>query len=176
MKRILAVILLGITVTFTTFGADNILIVYFSRTGTTENLAKQIQQETLGDIFKIEVVNPYPEEYRATTDQAKRELNEGYLPPVKEKVENLEKYDTIFLGYPIWWGTMPMPVFTFLKENNFDGKKVIPFVTHRGSRLGRSVLDLTKELPNSSVEKNGIAVRGNVSQREIARWVKEILK
>lgn len=175
MKRILLVILLGMTFVFSAYGADNILIVYFSRTGTTETVAKQIQQETAGDIFKIEIVNPYPEEYRATTNQAKRELDQGYLPPLKGKVENLDKYDTVFLGYPIWWGTMPMPVFTFLNENNLSGKKVIPFATHQGSRLGRSVSDLIKTVPDANVERDGIAVRGSASQSEISSWIKSVL-
>lgn len=175
MKRILAVMLLGMISLFSAYGAENVLIVYFSRTGTTEAVARQIQQETSGEMFKIEVVNPYPEEYRATTDQAKRELEQEYLPPLKEKVENLNKYDTVFLGYPIWWGTMPMPVFSFLNENNLSGKKIIPFATHQGSGLGRSVSDLIKAVPEGNVEREGIAVRGSASQREVSNWVKRVL-
>ena len=182
MKRFLMKILLGTIFAFPMYasennnGNNNVLIVYFSRTGTTEAVAKQIQQETNGDIFKIETVNPYPEEYRATTNQARRELNEGYLPPLKEKMQNLDNYDTIFLGYPNWWGTMPMAVFSFLKENDLNGKNIIPFVTHQGSRFGSSISDLTRAVPNGNVERNGLAIRGETSQREVSQWVKGVLK
>lgn len=175
MKKLLTTIFLGIICSFSLYGAEDILVVYFSRTGTTETVAKQIQQETGGNIFKIEIVNPYPEEYRATTEQARRELEQGYLPPLKRKIENLDEYDTIFLGYPIWWGTLPMPVFTFLSENDLSGKKIIPFATHQGSGLGRSVLDLIEEVPNADVERKGIAVRGSISQQEISNWINEVL-
>lgn len=177
MKKFLMTILFGLFFSFSIYGAENknILIAYFSKTGTTETVAKQIQNETGGDLFKIEVVNPYPDEYRATTEQAKKELEENFYPTLKEKVQNLENYDTIFLGYPIWWGTMPMPVFTFLNENKLGGKKIIPFATHQGSGLGRSIEDLIKVVPNGNIEKNGLAVRGGILQRNINNWLKEVL-
>ncbi|BBA51396.1 flavodoxin [Fusobacterium varium] len=177
MRKYLIMLLLGIISVFSTYGAENnILVIYFSRTGTTKKVAEQIQKEINGDIFEIEIVNLYPEEYRATTDQAKKELAEGYLPPLKSKAENLDEYDTIFLGYPIWWGTMPMPVFSFLNENNLSGKKIIPFATHQGSGLGRSISDLTKAVPDGNVEKEGKAVRGSISESEIKEWLEKVLK
>ena len=177
MKKTIIVTLFSLFFSFSVFAAENknILIAYFSKTGTTEAIAKQIQTGTGGDLFKIDVVNPYPNEYRATTEQAKKELEEGIYPSLKGKVQNLNKYDTIFLGYPIWWGTMPMPVFTFLNENNLNGKKIIPFTTHQGSGLGRSVEDLIKVVPDGEIEKNGIAVRGRTSQKNINEWIKEVL-
>lgn len=177
MKKFLITILFGILFSFSLYGAEskNILIAYFSKTGTTETVAKQIQTETGGDLFKIEVINPYPDEYRATTEQAKKELEENFYPALKEKVQNLEKYDIVFLGYPIWWGTMPMPIFTFLSENDLSNKKIIPFATHQGSGLGRSVEDLMKAVPSGKIGKNGIAVRSRTSQKNINEWVKEVL-
>ena len=177
MKKFLITILFGLFFSFSIYGAENknILIAYFSKTGTTETVAKQIQNETGGDLFKIEIVNPYPDEYRATTEQVKKELEENFYPALKEKVQNLEKYDTVFLGYPIWWGTMPMAVFTFLNENDLSSKKIIPFATHQGSGLGRSVEDLIKAVPDGKIEKNGIAVRGRTSQKNINDWIKEVL-
>ena len=177
MRKLLMTVLLGIIFTFSAYGAENnILVVYFSRTGTTKAVAEQIQKEVNGDIFEIEIVNPYPEEYKATTDQAKKELADGYLPSLKSKAENLDEYDTIFLGYPIWWGTMPMPVFSFLNENNLGGKKIIPFATHQGSGLGRSISDLAKAVPNGNVEREGKAVRGSISESEIKEWLGKVLK
>ena len=175
MRKFLMTALLGTIFAFSAYGAENnVLVVYFSRTGTTKTVAEQIQKEVDGDIFEIEIVNSYPEEYRATTDQAKKELAEGYLPPLKRKAENLDEYDTIFLGYPIWWGTMPMPVYTFLNENNLSGKKIIPFATHQGSGLGRSISDLAKAVPNGNVESEGKAIRGSISQSEIKEWIKKV--
>ncbi len=176
MKRFMMTALLGVIFAFSAYGAgNNVLVIYFSRTGTTKAVAEQIQKEVDGDIFEIEIVNPYPEEYRATTDQAKKELADRYLPPLKSKAENLDEYDTIFLGYPIWWGTMPMPVFTFLNENDLSSKKIIPFATHQGSGLGRSVSDLAEAVPNGDVEREGKAIRGSISQSEIKEWVKKVL-
>lgn len=177
MKKRLKTILIGIFFSFSIYGAENtnILIAYFSKTGTTETVAKQIQNETGGDLFQIEVVNPYPDGYRATTEQAKKELEENFYPALKEKVQNLEDYDTIFLGYPIWYGTMPMAVFNFLNENDLSGKKIIPFATHQGSGFGRSMEDLTKAVPNGNIEENGIAVKGRISQENIKNWLREVL-
>ncbi len=178
MKKTLITILFSTIFSFSSYGAErsNILIAYFSKTGTTETAAKQIQKETGGDLFRIEVLNPYPDEYRATTEQARKELEENFYPLLKGKIENLDEYNTIFLGYPIWWGTMPMAVFSFLNENNLSNKKVIPFATHQGSGLGRSVEDLIKAIPYGKIEKNGIAIRGRTSQKNINEWIKDVLK
>lgn len=202
MKRSFILFLFGMISSFSTYGAENnILIAYFGRVGntnysqnvdatasasivinngsnygTTEFLARQIQQEIGGDLFPIEVVNPYPEDYGETTDVAREEQRKEYFPPLKRKVENLDKYDTIFLGYPNWWGTMPRAVLSFLKENNLENKKIIPFVTHQGSGLGQSISDLIEILPNNDIERNGLAVRGKTSQTEVKEWLDKVLK
>ena len=149
------------------------LIGYFSRpgnnyvngtivhlpVGNTEVVAKIIQEITNGDLFHIEAVNAYPGDYTETTEVAKEELRTSARPKLTRQQENFASYDVIFLGYPNWWGTMPMPVFSFLEEYDFSGKTIMPFCTHEGSGLGRSVADIRKMCPQSTVLE-GLAIRG----------------
>ena len=153
-----------------------ILIAYYSRTGNTKSVADEIQKNVGGDLFEIKTTNTYPEEYQATTEQAKTEKNNNFRPQLATQVADFSSYDVIFVGYPIWWGTMPMGVFSFLEQYNFAGKTVIPFCTHGGSGLGDSVSDIKKTLPQANV-LSGLAVRGSESsksQTEIANWLKSI--
>ncbi|MHC1717783.1 MAG: flavodoxin [Acidaminococcaceae bacterium] len=153
-----------------------ILIAYYSRTGNTKSVAQEIQKNVGGDLFEIKTTNTYPEEYQATTEQAKTEKNNNFRPQLATQVSDFSSYDVIFVGYPIWWGTMPMGVFSFLEQYNFAGKTVIPFCTHGGSGLGDSVGDIKKTLPQANVI-SGLAVRGSEvskSQAEIANWLKSI--
>lgn len=153
-----------------------ILIAYYSRTGNTRNVAQEIQKNVGGDLFEIKTTNTYPEEYQATTEQAKTEKNNNFRPQLAAKVPNIDSYDVIFVGYPIWWGTMPMGVFSFLEQHNLAGKTVIPFCTHGGSGLSDSVSDIKKTLPQANV-LSGLAIRGSdagKSQTEIANWLKSI--
>jgi flavodoxin len=129
-----------------------------------------------GDIFEIQSADPYPEDYNTVVEQAREELDSDYRPPLKKQVENLESYDMIYLGYPIWWGTYPMAVKTFLSENDFSGKTIAPFCTHGGSALGRSVTDLKKICPNSTV-LTGLAITGTTvknAQDKVSEWLKDI--
>ncbi|MDL2297229.1 NAD(P)H-dependent oxidoreductase, partial [Bacteroidales bacterium OttesenSCG-928-E04] len=109
-------------------GEKKILVVYYSWSEgkNTETVARFIQKNTGGDIFEIIPVNDYPDDYQACVDQAKKEINEGFKPALKTKVENIESYDIIFIGTPNWWSTMAPPVATFLSEHNLKGKTVIP--------------------------------------------------
>lgn len=153
-----------------------ILVAYFSHSGNTRVIANQIHEKVGGDIFEIVTVNPYPTDYNALVDQAKQEQEENYRPQLKTKVENMDSYDVVFVGYPDWWGTMPMPVFTFLEEYNFSGKTIIPFCTHEGSGLGRSVEDIKKLCPQSTI-LNGLAIRGSDvknAQSDVSKWLHEI--
>ena len=153
-----------------------ILIAYYSRTGNTRSVAQEIQKNVGGDLFEIKTTNSYPEEYKAATEQAKTEKNNNFRPELAAKVPNIDSYDVIFVGYPIWWGTMPMGVFSFLEQHNFAGKTIIPFCTHGGSGLGDSVSEIKKTLPQANV-LSGLAVRGSEaskSQAEIANWLKSI--
>ena len=156
--------------------AGKILIAYYSRTGNTRSVANEIQKNVGGDIFEIKTNHSYPDEYQATTAQAKNEKNSKFRPPLASEVANIDSYDVIFVGYPIWWGTMPMVVFSFLEKYNFAGKTIIPFCTHGGSGLSDSVSDIKNTLPQANVLP-GFSLRGSEvgkSQTEIANWLKSI--
>lgn len=162
-------------------GAENaegekVLIVYYSRTGNTRTLAEVIRAGAGGDIMELETVEAYPDEYRATTDQAKKELAENYFPPLKNSPINIAQYDVIFVGSPSWWGTFASPVRGFLAQHDFSGKKIVPFITHGGSGLGRSLADL-EALSPGAVVLEGLAVRGssvNNVQAEVSKWLRKL--
>ncbi len=192
MKRILLIIIgimtfMGENMMAQTKTESNVLIAYYSRrgnnyrngeivnlkVGNTEVVAGKIQKLTRGDTFYIETVKPYPADYHETTQVAKRELNENARPAIRGKVANMQNYDVIYLGYPNWWGTMPMAVMTFLESYDFSGKVIIPFCTHEGSGLGKSVQDIKKACPRAVV-KQGVAIRGgNVdnADKQIKEWL-----
>jgi len=166
------------------------LIAYYSRVGNnyvsgqivnlpignTDVAAKMIQEMTAGDLFHIETVDPYPDDYTKTTEVAKQELRTNARPTLTGHVENMASYDVIFLGYPNWWGTMPMPVFTFLEEYDFSGKTIIPFCTHEGSGLGHSEKDIAKLCPGAKLVK-GLAIHGTSvsdARKDIANWLHKV--
>lgn len=154
----------------------SILVAFFSHSGNTRVIADQIREIVGGDIFEIVAVNPYPRDYNQCVKQARKELGEQLRPKLKIKVENMDTYNLVFVGYPNWWGTIPMPVATFLSEYDFSGKTIAPFCTNEGSRLGRSVTDI-KELCQKSTVPNGLAIRGsNVrkAQNEVSEWLREL--
>ncbi len=156
--------------------SSKILIAYFSRTGNTKEIALKIQEKTNGELFEIQSAEPYPDDYKETTDKAKQELSSGYLPPLKSKISNSESYDIIFIGYPIWWGTIPGPVRTFLTENDFSGKIVIPFCTHGGSGVANSASDIQKLSPQSEM-KEAFAVSGSQvknSESSLSEWLNSL--
>jgi flavodoxin len=126
------------------------LIIYYSWGGNTRYMAEQIQSLTGADIFELKTVDPYPAEYRPTTEQARRELDSGYRPPLSSKIDNLADYDIVFIGSPNWWSTLAMPFFTFLEEHNMSGKILVPFMTHEGSAFGRTLTDLKKLCPDAT--------------------------
>jgi len=155
-----------------------VLIAYFSRTGNTREIAHQIQQVVGGDLFELHTVHSYPQAYRATTQQAREELDRNFRPQLTDRIQEMERYDVVFIGYPNWWGTMPMACFSFLEQYDFGGKTVIPFCTHEGSQLGRSVSDLRALCPQSQV-REGLAIRGGdlanvtsaATKRQVSRWL-----
>ena len=153
-----------------------ILVVYFSHSGNTREVARQIHDKVGGDIFELQVVKPYPTDYNAVVDQAKQELKAYYKPALKTRLNNIGQYTTVFIGYPNWWGTYPGPVRTFLAEYDLVGKTIIPFCTHEGSALGRSVDDLKKACPKSNFLQ-GLAITGSQvhrSQDKIDEWLRVI--
>ena len=154
---------------------QRVLVVYFSRAdentggvgyiekGNTKILAEMIAERTHGDLFEIKTVKPYPKEYRPATEAAKQEKEENARPEIVGELPDLSKYDVVFLGYPIWWSDMPMPVYTFLDRENFAGKIILPFCTHEGSGLSdtqRSIADVTK-----ADVRDGFALQGHIAQK-----------
>jgi len=119
-----------------------IMVAYFSHSGNTREIANLIHKSVGGDIFEVQAQKPYPKEYDAVVKQARHELDSGYKPALKTKIKNIKAYDLIFIGYPSWWSTFPAPVKTFLSEYDLSGKTILPFCTHEGSGLGRSVTDI----------------------------------
>lgn len=166
------------------------LIAYFSRkgnnyvggrienlsVGNTEVAAEMIGEAVGGELFCIDSLKTYPEDYTETTRVAQEELNANARPELSSHVQDMNSYDVIFLGYPNWWGTMPMPVFTFLEEYDFSGKTIIPFCTHEGSSLGHSESDIKKLCSDSKV-LSGLAIKGSSvhgAEKDISRWLKEL--
>ena len=132
------------------------LIVYYSRKGenywngsvknlkkgNTEIVAEMIADMIGGDLFEVDTIKPYAADYYACIDEAKVELREKARPELKGYMDSLDGYDTIFVGYPNWWGTMPMAMFTFLERYDLTGKRILPFCTNEGSGMGESERDL----------------------------------
>jgi flavodoxin len=153
-----------------------ILVAYFSHSGNTREIANQIHKSVGGDIFEIRAVKPYPDDYDAVVRQARQELDSGYIPALKTKIENIKLYDLVFIGYPNWCSTFPAPIKAFLLEYDFSGKTIAPFCTHEGSSLGRSAADISKLCPKSTL-LNGAAIRGSVvktAQNKVSEWLREI--
>jgi flavodoxin len=156
--------------------AKKIHVAYFSHSGNTLEIANQIHENVDGDIFEIVTVDPYPSDYNKVVKQAKQEQESGYKPTLKTKIENIESYEVVFIGYPNLCGTIPRPVATFLSEYDLSGKTIVPFCTHEGSCLGRSITDLTKLCRQSTI-LDGLAVRGRDvknAQIEVSKWLRKI--
>ena len=167
---------------------EHILIVYYSRKGqnywggsirdlpkgNTEIVAEMIQKAVGGDLFEVDTVKPYSADYTTCTQEAQAELRSNARPELKEYLDSLDGYDTIFVGYPNWWGTMPMAMFTFLERYDLSGKRIIPFCTNEGSGMGSSERDLQKICTGATVER-GLAIRGcetAKSEKKISDWAK----
>ena len=137
----------------------NTLIVYLSRTNNTKAIAEIIHQRVGGTLVALELETPYPADYRATVQQVVRENETGYLPPLKTKIDRIEQYDFVFLGFPTWGMQLPPPVKSFLHQYNLKGKTVIPFNTNGGYGVGSS-FDTVKELCRQSTILQGFTTRG----------------
>lgn len=158
--------------------APKVLVAYFSKTGNTRALAEQVHARVGGDLFRVEPLNPYPGDYRETTDVARRELDRNARPALAAAIppEAMREYDVIFLGYPCWWGTLPMAMFTFLEGYDLSGKTIIPFTTHGGSGLARGPGDIGEVAPGATV-RQGLAVRSasaGDAGREVEAWLRQL--
>lgn len=146
------------------------LVVYYSWSGHTKAVAEQIHEEVGGDIIELQPEKPYPTDYRECVDIAKQELEANARPAVATKVDNLDQYDVIFVGYPIWWGKAPMFVYTFLEQENFEGKTIVPFCTSGGSPIDGSIPDI------QSSAKGATVVQGieSTDSQVISQWLQQI--
>ncbi|MFB3902331.1 MAG: flavodoxin family protein [Acidobacteriota bacterium] len=168
---------------------EKVLIVYLSRTNNTKAIAEFIHQKVGGTIVALELERPYPADYRTTVRQVVRENETGYLPPLKTKIERIEQYDFVFLGFPTWAMRLPPPIKSFLRQYSLKGKTVIPFNTNAGYGEGSS-FQTVKELCPQSTVLEGFVTRGGVerdgqylviegaraeqAQQEVETWLKKI--
>ncbi len=167
----------------------SVLIVYYSRKGenywdgsvkklqkgNTEIVAEFIRKAVGGDLFEVDTVKPYSDDYHKCTEEAKAELRENARPAIKGYVEDISKYDTIFVGYPNWWGQMPMCMCTFLEHYDLTGKKIVPFCTNEGSGMGSSERQLKSICKGANVV-SGLSVHGAEaaqSEKRVAEWAKK---
>lgn len=165
------------------------IIIYFSRkdenyvsgtikklaVGNTEVAANILQKLTGAEIFQMQPVQEYSKDYNECIAQAQSDQRRNARPELKVYPESLDAYNTLYLGYPNYWGTMPMAVFTFLEHFDFTGKAIFPFCTHEGSGMGRSEADIKRLCPTAEVKK-GLALRGgsiHYSEPEIRKWLEE---
>ena len=137
---------------------SSVLVAYFSWSGNTKQLALEIQAQTGGDLFEIIPENPYTDDINELSGIALREQSDNIRPALSVNVEDIDKYDTIFIGFPNWWNDMPMPVFTFLEEYDFSGKTIIPFTTYGNGGWGKS-LNSIKDVLTESTILDGIAIQ-----------------
>lgn len=167
-----SVVSAGILQTESTDG--KVLIAFFSWGGNTKGIAEEIQTQTGADLFEIELVNPYSDDYNMVLDEAQRDQNEQARPELSNHVENMDEYDTILIGYPNWWASIPMPIASFLEEYDFSGKTIIPFCSHGGGRFGQSLTAITKLVPDATMGE-ALSVHysgGSNLPDDISEWLK----
>lgn len=157
----------------------NILVAYFSwsASGNTERMATYIAEQIGAFVYEIEPLVPYPTEYTPTTEVAAKEKEENARPEIKNPID-VSNYDHIFVGFPIWWYDLPMPVWTFLEEYDLSGKTIIPFFSHNGSSSGASSISTIKRLcPDSTVVNDYLSVRGSSvssAESQVTSWINDL--
>ena len=172
-----------------TEGGSNMLVAYFSlageqygvgviKEGNTSIIAHMIAEQTGADLFEIEAVTPYPTSHSELLDVSRQEMADNARPEIAGTVDNMDDYDTIFIGYPNWWGDMPMIVYNFLESYDLSGKNIVPFCTHGGSGLSNTestIADIT-----GGTMKDGVAIPGTTAQNdrdtarnEVTQWLKK---
>lgn len=171
------IVLLGTNVKArTSSDSVKILLAYYSRTGNTQNVANQIHEIVGGDMVKIETVKAYPTDHDSILAQVIDELYSGYKPALSTVVDNIEKYDLIIIGHPIWWGHMPPPMMTFVSSYDFSGKRIAHFCTYSSSKVTESRSDLVRLCPNSIILES-LAILGtsvNNANDTIRNWLGRI--
>ncbi len=165
------------------------LIIYFSRSGenyfggelkniekgNTEVIAEYIKDLTSADLFKVEPVNEYPSDYMECIDVAQKEQQINARPKIKNTLTDIGEYNTVYIGFPNWWGTLPMPMWTQLEQLDFTKKTVKPFVTHEGSGFGSAEKDLKKLCDGADIKK-GLSIQGEKvydAKDIVTHWIDE---
>lgn len=156
---------------------NSVVVVDGEVLGNTQYVAYVIQENTGADIFRIEPEAPYPVDHETLVDLAAQEQDDNARPAIKDSIEDLEQYDTIFVGYPNWWGDMPMILYTFFDAYDFSGKNIVPFNTHGGSGFSNTISTIAELEPDANVIKDGFTVsRDNVQDAEadIIAWLGDL--
>lgn len=150
-----------------------ILVAYFSYSGNTRAIAEKINNEVDGDLFEINTTYDYPSSYSDVLDVAQQEQRDNARPALSATVDNMDDYDVVFIGYPNWWGDMPMVVYSFLDTYDLSGKTVVPFVTSGGSGFSSTISDITNAEPNADIAE-GLSISDsaiNNSDSNISDWL-----
>ena len=157
----------------------NILVVYFSWSGHLESMAGWIADETGGDLYRVTAKEEYPQNYNETADRAKKEQDDGVRPEINVDLtqEQIDGYDVIFFGFPVWWYDLPMSMWTFLESYDFSGKTIIPFFSHEGSSNGANALPTVESLAKGATvySQSALSIRGGSvasSENEVREWVR----
>ncbi|MFQ9716550.1 MAG: flavodoxin [Blautia sp.] len=159
-----------------TENSSNALVVYFSWSGNTESVANEIAAQTGADVFEIIPMEPYTDDYDALLDLAQEEQASDARPEIAETVENFEQYDTVYLGFPNWWGDMPMILYTFLDDYDFSGKTIAPFVTSGGSGFSSTVRAIESMEPGAAVV-DGLSLSSSEAAEpgsDVTEWLADI--
>ena len=146
-----------------TVDSNKILIVYLSRTNNTKAIAEIIHRNVGGKLVAIELETPYPENYEVTVQQVVKENETGYLPPLRTKIDTIQNYDVVFVGFPTWGMKLPPPMKSFLKQYDLSGKIIIPFNTNAGYGVG-SGFQTVKELCPDSKLLEGFEIKGGIER------------
>lgn len=152
----------------------NVLVAYFSRSGNTEKVATEIAEHSGGTLYRIERKVPYPEDFKDCASEAKSELNDSVFPALKDTIPDFDKYDVIFVGCPVWWHTVPMPVLSFLEKSGYDfsGKIIVPFCSYANMFPHETLFEIVKATPNSLHPAGFISEEGDTTG--VTQWLDNI--
>ncbi len=151
------------------------VVVYYTWSGKTKKMAEIIAGKTGADLVEIKLEEPYTENYNEVVAKAKKEINEGYRPVICPTDVELERYEVVYVGTPIWWGTMAPPLASYLEANNFNGKTVMPFSTHGGGGKGHSDRDIAKLCQGAKIMEMYTVYEGGgcFAEKEISEWIQK---
>lgn len=161
------------------FSGASVLQKHTPETGSTQYIAQLIQAQTGADVFRLEAAVPYPREHETLLRIAEKEQQTKARPALKTPLPDLANYDSIYVGYPVWWYTMPMLIYALFEQNDFAGKTIIPFTTHGGSRLADSLREIARMQPQAKLITRALTIsRNDISSpdipEEVQQWVKQV--